>query len=88
MGLEVVGSNLLAVPEVTLDGHSLVVASAYQNLKLGPGLGLVDSEDPCNGACTLALKPMGGVNQSLKQRVPVAPQNGDIVTGKKRSLHE
>ena len=30
----------------------------------------------------LALKPMGRVNQSLKQRVPVAPQNGDFVTTK------
>ena len=27
---------------------------------------------------TLALKPMGRVNQSPKQRVPVAPQNGDL----------
>ena len=27
---------------------------------------------------TLALKPMGRVNQSLKQRAPVAPQNGDL----------
>ena len=35
-----------------------------------------------NGASTLALKPMGGVNQSLKQRVPLAPQNGNIVTAK------
>ena len=25
---------------------------------------------------TLALKPMGRVNQSPKQKVPVAPQNG------------
>ena len=29
-------------------------------------------------ASTLALKPMGGINQSLKQRAPVAPQNGDL----------
>ena len=35
-----------------------------------------------DGASTLALKPMGGVNWSPKQRVPVAPQNGDIVTAK------
>ena len=31
-----------------------------------------------NGASTLALKLMGGVNRSPKQRVPVAPQNSDI----------
>ena len=35
-----------------------------------------------NGASTLALKPMGGVNQSPKQRVSVALQNGDFVTAK------
>ena len=27
---------------------------------------------------TLALKPMGRVNRSPKQRAPVAPQNGDL----------
>ena len=27
---------------------------------------------------TLALKPMGRVNQSPKQRALVAPQNGDL----------
>ena len=27
---------------------------------------------------TQALKPMGRVNQSLKQRTPVAQQNGDL----------
>ena len=27
---------------------------------------------------TLALKPTGRVNQSPKQRAPVAPQNGDL----------
>ena len=27
---------------------------------------------------TLALKPMGRVNPSRKQRAPVAPQNGDL----------
>ena len=30
------------------------------------------------------FKTHGAVNQSLKQRVPVAPQNGDIVTRKKK----
>ena len=57
----------------------------------GPSLTGVDSEDPLctsdmsagNGASTLALKPMGRVNQSPKQRVPVAPQISDIVTVKK-----
>ena len=28
----------------------------------------------------MALKPPGRVNRSLKQRVPVAPQNGDRPT--------
>ena len=32
-----------------------------------------------DGASTLALKRIGGVNQTPKQRVPVAPQNGDLV---------
>ena len=27
---------------------------------------------------TLALKPIGRANQILKQRAPVAPQNGDL----------
>ena len=31
-----------------------------------------------NDGSTLALKPMGRVNQSPKERVPVAPQNGDL----------
>ena len=35
-----------------------------------------------SGASTLALKPMGGVNQSQKQRAPVASQNGEIITAK------
>ena len=30
-----------------------------------------------DGVSTLALKPMGGVNQSTKQKAPVAPQNGE-----------
>ena len=33
-------------------------------------------------ASTLALKPMGRVNWSPKQRAPVAPQNGDFVSTK------
>ena len=39
-----------------------------------------------NGASTLALKPMGGVNQSLKQSAPVAPQNGVLSPQKFFSL--
>ena len=31
-----------------------------------------------DGASTQALKPMDRVNRSPKQRVPVAPQNGDL----------
>ena len=31
-----------------------------------------------NDGFTLALKPMGRINRSLKQRAPVAPQNGDL----------
>ena len=38
------------------------------------------TESAGNGVSTLTLKPMGGVNWSPKQRVPVAPQDGDIVT--------
>ena len=41
------------------------------------------TENAGDGTCTLALKLMGGVNQNPKQRVPVAPQNGDIVTTNK-----
>ena len=40
------------------------------------------TENAGNGASTVALKTMGGVNLSWKQRVLVAPQNGDIVTAK------
>ena len=41
------------------------------------------TESAGDGTSTLALKPMGGVNRSPKQRVPVASQNDDIVTTKK-----
>ena len=85
-------SNLPAVPEVTLE-VILAVASPYQGVKLGSGLGLgnqswlwrsimLKQQSTGLGFKTLALKPMGGVNQSLKQGVSVAPQNGDIVTAK------
>ena len=42
------------------------------------------TKSACNGASTLALKPHGVVNWSPKQKVPVEPQNGDIVTTKKK----
>ena len=45
----------------------------------GPGLARVDSEDPLCASDNQAQE-MGGVNPSRKQRMPVAPQNGDIVT--------
>ena len=53
----------------------------------------VDSENPYtqatsstgNCASTLALKPTGRVNQSLKQRAPVVPQNSDL-SPQKRNL--
>ena len=44
------------------------------------------TESTGDDASTLALKPMGGVNRSPKQRVPVAPQNGDIVTAKLKKV--
>ena len=44
------------------------------------------TEHEGDGTSTLALKPIGGVNRSPKQRAPVAPQNGDIVTVKKEVL--
>ena len=51
-----------------------------------PSLVRVDPEDyytqvtssAGDGVSTLDLKPMNRVNQSPKQRVPVAPQNGDL----------
>ena len=39
-----------------------------------------------HGASTLALKPMGRINQSLKQRVPVALQNGDLTPQKLKEI--
>ena len=39
-----------------------------------------------DGATTLALKPMGRLNQSPKQRVPVAPQNGNLAPQIKKKL--
>ena len=39
-----------------------------------------------NDGSTLALQPMGRVNQSRKQRAPVAPQNGDFSSQKKKEI--
>ena len=36
-----------------------------------------------NDTSTQALIPIGRVNRSPKQRVPLAPENGEIVTTKK-----
>ena len=92
LGHEIVGSNMPAVPEVTLGGPS---SGSYQGVKLEPGLGLGNHEltqrvhctqvtlNTGNGASTLALKPRGTVNRSPKQRVPVAPQNCDLSPPKK-----
>ena len=44
------------------------------------------TESTSDGVSTLALKPLGGVNRSPKQRVPVAPQNSDIVTTKLKNI--
>ena len=39
-------------------------------------------ESASDGESTLTLKPMDGINQSPKQRVPVTSQNDGIVTAK------
>ena len=82
---KIMGLNLPVVPEVTLGDHS---SSSFTTprCKIGtrpwpgqseltPRIHYVQVTGGAgNGASTLALKPMGGVNRSLKQRVPVAPQ--------------
>ena len=54
----VVGLNLSAVPEVTLEGHS-ICSLTIQRYKIG--LGRIHyaqvTENTANGASTLALKP-------------------------------
>ena len=58
-----------------------MVALSYQGVKLGPGLAWefrVDSEDHYVQVQAMTDPPMGRVNRSPKQRVPVAPQNGDL----------
>ena len=83
------GSNLPAVSEVTLGGHSsssLTMSRCKIGIKYWLGKIRVDCEDHYvqvrentgNGASTLALNAMGRVNQNSKQRVPVALQNGNL----------
>ena len=90
---EVLGLNLPAVPEVTLGGHSSSSLTIPRcNIGTRPWLGKsklsirIDysqvTESTGDGASTLALKSKGWVNWSMKQGVPVAPQNVDIVTAK------
>ena len=47
-----------------------------------PTMGNSGSTTANDGASTLALKSMDGVNRSPKQRVSVAPQNSEIFTAK------
>ena len=93
LGHEVVGSNLPAVPKVTLGGHSsgsLTIPRCKNGTRSWPGQSELTLrmhytqviERAGNGASILALTSMGGVNQSLKQRIPVVPQNAEIVTAK------
>ena len=86
------GSNLPAVLEVTLGGHS----SGRLTIPIGtrPWHGQSElilrfhyvqaTESADNGTPTLALKLM----DRAENRVPVAPQNGDIVTAKKEKKKE
>ena len=84
------GSNLQAVLEMSQSSGSLTIPrgrigtrswSGQQELALRIHYAQV-KESAGDGASTMALKSMGRGNQSPKQRVPVAPQNGDIVTAK------
>ena len=93
LGRKVLGLDLPAVLEATLGIHSSS-SLTIQMCKIGTRLRLGKSEFSLrihyaqtteradNGASTLALKPVGRVNGSLKQRVPESPQTGDIVTAK------
>ena len=79
----------LAVPEVTLGGHSsgtLTIPRCKIGIRPWPGnseltLRIITHKQEQitgNDGPTLALKPMGRVNHSLKQRISVAPQDGDL----------
>ena len=99
LGSQVLGSNLpQAVLEVTLGSHSsssltiprckIVTRPRSGNSELTLRI-IMHKQEQSSGddGYTLALKPMGRVNQSLKQQVPVAPQNGDLSPQKKLILH-
>ena len=84
---EVVGLNLPAVPEVTLGGHSSggltiprckIETRPWQSELTLRIITCKPEQSTGNGASTLALKSIGRVQQSPKQQVPVAPQNGDL----------
>ena len=73
LGREVMGSNLPAVPEVTLGSHSsnsLTKPGCQIGTRLWPGKSeltprihyMQATESTGDGASTLALKPKGGVN--------------------------
>ena len=51
---------------------------------MGPGQSELTQKSVGDGTSTLALEPMGRVNQSSKQRVPVVPQNADLSPQKKK----
>ena len=85
----VLGLNLPAVPEVTLGGHSSGSLTIPRckiwgrpcsgKSALTPSIHYAQvTESADDGASTLVLKPMGAVNQIPKQRVSMAPQNGDL----------
>ena len=91
----VVGSNLPTVQELTLGGHSsssFTIPRCKIGTRSRPGKSELTlrihyvqaTESAGHGASILALKPMGGVNQSTKQEAPMTPQNDDIVTAKKK----
>ena len=98
LGREVLGLNLASAssPRSDIGSHSSS-SLTIPMCKIGTRPSLGKSEltlrihytqaTASDGASTLALKPMGGVNRSPKQRVPVSPQNGERKKVlKKRSL--
>ena len=84
LGCNILGSNLPAAPEMTLGSHScgsLTTPRCKIGTRSWPmNSELQTTEHTGDGVSTLASKPMGGISISPKQRVPVAPQNDDIVT--------
>ena len=81
--------RILLVPEKTFGGYSSS-SLTIPRCKIGTRSWSADSElslritickqgqSVGNDGSTLAFKPTGRVNRSLKQRVPLAPQNGDL----------